>query len=355
MNDMSKGAQNLLINCAALKPTETLLIISEDPKFGWYDAAAPNAIAKEAIKMGITPTRIYVGEPDNEPTPEIDAAIDAHDCTIYFARIGDQDRFGEIGPGKKSVMCYIRDIDMLSSSYGQTAYGASVAIKQAVNDIMLSARNIEITCPAGTKCWGSATDISRDLQVDVSVHRFPLGVPMPMEANNFSGRVAITHFLSPTGSKTYDPPSIKLDQTVFVDFTNGRIDDFSGNEIDVAHVKQQYAMVADKFGIDADFVHSWHAGIHPGCDYKYEAKDDPDRWSNTVFTNPRVLHFHTCGAYAPGEICWMIFDHTVCVDGVNLWEGGRLCLDNFPQTKACIINWPELVELCKNPAQRIGI
>ena len=252
-------------------------------------------------------------------------------------------------------MCYIRNVEMLSSAYGQTAYGASVALKQAINDVMLSAENIEITCPAGTKCSGSATDISRDLQVDVSVHRFPLGVPMPMEANKFSGRVAITHFVTPTGSKSYDPPSVALDQTVFVDFTNGRIDGFTGDENDVANVQQHYAMVANKFGIDPDFVHSWHAGIHPGCDYKYEAKDDPDRWSNTVFTNPRVLHFHTCGAYAPGEICWMIFDHTVTVDGVNLWQDGRLCLDNFPQTKACLNNWPELVALCDNPAQRIGI
>jgi hypothetical protein len=27
-----------------------------------------------------------------------------------------------------------------------------------------------------------------------------------------------------------------------------------------------------------------------------------------AFANPRYLHFHTCGNYAPGEIAWSLFD-----------------------------------------------
>ena len=74
-----------------------------------------------------------------------------------------------------------------------------------------------------------------------------------------------------------------------------------------------------KFGIDPDAIHSWHAGIHPACAYEGEAARDPDHWSNTVFTNPRFLHVHTCGANPPGEICWMVLDRTVKVDGVAIW------------------------------------
>ena len=354
-NDSIDGAKNLLNDCADLKAGDTLLIISEDPQYGWYDKAAPDIVAKQAEEMGITPTRIYVGEPGNLPDPVVDATITAHDCTIYFARIGDQDRFSELAPGKKSVMSYIRDEEMLGSAYGRTPYGASVQLKEAINDILLSAENIKITCPAGTDVEGRASSEARSEKADVSVHRFPLGVPLPLAASGFSGRVAITHFITPTGSKTYHPASITLENTVFADFTDGRIDGFSGAKRDVIRTEDHYSMVARKFNIDPNFVHSWHAGIHPGCDYKHPASDDPDRWSNTVFTNPRVLHFHTCGAYAPGEICWMIFDHTVCVDGINLWEDGRLCLDSFLQTRACLESSPELAALCKNPAQRIGL
>ncbi len=350
------GAKNLLINCADLKSDETLLIISEDPQYGWYDRAAANVVAEQAAQMGITPTRINVGEPGNTADPVVDAAIKAHDCTIYFARIGDQDRFGNLAPGKKSVMSYIRDVEMLGSAYGRTHYGATIELKEAVNDILLSAENIKITCPAGTNVEGHASSSAREQKTDVSVLRFPLGVPLPMEATEFSGQVAITRFITPTGSKIYHPASVSLEGTVTAKFTNGRIDGFSGeSQRDVIRSEDHYAMVARTFKIDPDVVHSWHAGIHPGCDSNHPAEADPDRWSNTVFTNPRVLHFHTCGAYAPGEICWMIFDHTVCVDGINLWEDGRLLPQAFAQTRTCLENWPELTALCDNPAQGIGI
>ena len=58
----------------------------------------------------------------------------------------------------------------------------------------------------------------------------------------------------------------------------------------------------------------------------------PSRWAQTVFANPRVLHFHTCGTGPPGEICWMVIDPTVTIDGVALWENGRLHPDRFART-----------------------
>ena len=108
-------------------------------------------------------------------------------------------------------------------------------------------------------------------------------------------------------------------------------------------------------GIDPDAIHSWHAGIHPACAYEREAARDPNHWSNTVFTNPRFLHVHTCGAYPPGEICWMVLDHTVKVDGVALWETGRLRTDTFDSIATCVDKWPVLNALFANPSDRIGI
>jgi len=353
--DIAQGAHNLLVNCAELKSHEALLIICEDPALGWYDAATAETIAALARKMGVTPTMLKVGAPENEVDAAVDAAIAAHDCTIYFARIGDQDRFGEPLPGKRSVMCYIRDIEMLASSYGRASYGAFVVLKEAVNDILLAAKHIEITCPLGTHYEGHASDNVRREKTDVSVRRFPLGVPLPMDAAQFSGQVALAHFLTPTGSKSYYPASIPLEDTTFVTVTDGRIVGFDGDEGQIGRIGQHYNMVADQFGIDRDIVHSWHAGIHPGSGYPKNAADDPDRWSNSVFTNPRFLHFHTCGDYAPAEICWMVLDPTICVDGVNLWDKGRLDLESFPAMKACVDQWPELADWFAHPAQDVGL
>lgn len=358
MSDEKKialGAHNLLINCAKLQSHESLLIICEDPALGWYDDEAPKAIARAAEKLGVNPTMLAVGQPENDIDPAVDAAISQHDCTIYFARIGDQDRFGQLPPGKRSVMCYIRDVDMLASDYGQAHYLAFRDFKNAIDEILLSAENIEITCPLGTRYQGSASQQLREQKTDVSILRFPLGVPLPIGSAMFSGRVALTHFLTPTGSKSYQPASIALEGTTFVEVEHGRIKGFSGDSDQVARINQHYDMVAEKFGIDRDIVHSWHAGIHPGNEYLASAADDPDRWSNTVFTNPRFLHFHTCGDYAPAEICWMVLDHTISADGKQLWDKGRLQPENFDQTKSCLQQWPELKNLFANPSQEVGL
>ena len=49
---IERGVHNLLDNCVELKAGESLLIICEDPKLGWYDASAPQAVAAGALKRG---------------------------------------------------------------------------------------------------------------------------------------------------------------------------------------------------------------------------------------------------------------------------------------------------------------
>jgi hypothetical protein len=135
----------------------------------------------------------------------------------------------------------------------------------------------------------------------------------------------------------------------------GRIVELRGEAAMVARIRHHHEMVANKFNLDGNAVHSFHAGIHPGSCYTKQAADDPDRWSNSVFTNPRVLHFHTCGTQAPGEICWILIDHTLSVDGTDLWKSGRLCAHSFKEIRACLEVWPELAALIAAPSLAIGL
>lgn len=41
-------------------------------------------------------------------------AIATHGRTIFFARLGDQDRFADPAPGRRSVMSYARNVDALA-------------------------------------------------------------------------------------------------------------------------------------------------------------------------------------------------------------------------------------------------
>lgn len=353
-NQMCAGAWNLLHNCANLQSDEKLLLVCEDPLLGWYDQKVTDIIKTAAEKFGPIPTVFKVGEPGNKAVPGLSDAINAHDCIIYLARLGDQSRFDEIAPGKRSVMCYIRDAEMLASPFCQTTYQAIKALKNAIDEILISAEKIEITCPNGTRFIGVTKVENRMKKTDVSVFRFPLGVPQPITAAHFSGQVALSRYLTPTGSKVYEPASVPLSKTALAHITNGRITGFSGEENDLETIQSHYKYVSDQFNIDRNTVHSWHAGIHPACVYTADAADNPDRWSNTVFGNPRILHFHTCGDYAPAEISWMIIDQTVSIDGCTLWDRGKLCPEKFKSTAACLEKWPQLKALFLHPAQEIG-
>lgn len=353
--ELADGARNLLLNCAGLKTGDEILILHEDPTLAWYDRDGPLAVAAEARNLGMSAILLEVGAPDNDRDPRVAEAVAAHDCSIFFARIGDQDRFADPAPGKTSVMCYARNAAMLASAYGRTDHRAFLELKTAVNDILLGAGKIEISCPLGTDVSGNLSERDRAFREDVSLRRFPLGVPQPLAASGLSGRVALARFLTPTGSKVYEPSFLALEKPVFAEVASGRIEGFTGDPEIIARVREHYRMVAEMFGIDADAVHSWHAGIHPACAYTADAAQDPDRWSNTVFTNPRFLHFHTCGSYPPGEICWMVRDPTVGIDGTNLWEEGRLRPEAFVQSRRCLEAWPELKPLFAEPSDLIGL
>lgn len=352
---LSEGARNLLLRCGEFGPGSEVLIVHEDPALGWYDLAAPMAVADAAGKLDLKVGFLKVGAP-SEQLPSLAAELmERHQNLIFFARIGDQDRFAERPPGSREVMCYIRNARMLASDFGTMDHGAMAALKHAVDDILLGAENIEITCPLGSRVTGRVSGAARESSADVSIRRFPLGVPQPVDATAFSGTVALARYLTPTGSKAYDPTFLAMDGLAFAHFTQGRIESFSGDVETVRLVESHYEHVSGLFDIDRGAVHSWHAGIHPGCAYDLKVGDDPDRWSNTVFCNPRALHFHTCGAYAPGEICWMVMDHTLRVDGVALWEDGRMRPERFGQTQACLDAWPGLSSLFEKPARNVGL
>ena len=81
---LRKGCHNILINCANLSKTNTLLIIIEDEKFGWYKKDVSEAIYDEAIKLGIKTNTLKVGEPDNNFKNKLAQIINNYDCTIFL-------------------------------------------------------------------------------------------------------------------------------------------------------------------------------------------------------------------------------------------------------------------------------
>ena len=351
------GARNLLENCVGLAAGETVLIVREDSSLGYYDDASPEAIVHEARDMGAEVAALTVpliSGPDDVPASLIDAMEQAKH-TIFMGRIGDQVRFTKLSGEGTKTMCYALDEDLLASAFCALPHSLMEELKRRLEAALDAASEWRITCPLGTDATGRFEGATGDADTDdFSLRLFPVVTFRPIPCTTMSGRVAIAHWLMPTGNRTYEPSEIMLDEPVFAQVEAGRITGLEGSPEAVQKVRAQHDFVSQKFGIDPDLVHSWHVGINPQTYYPRPAKDGLERWGGVSFGSPRYLHFHTCGDYAPGEICWSMFDATVEVDGEAFWTEGRFAFLERPENRALIEATPGAGALFE-PRTDIGI
>lgn len=357
MSDITpeRGARNLLINCAQAAAGDRLLIAYEPPCFGYFDAESVDIVSGVARSMGLSVDAVDVGFNPGNPglSPDLLARFEAADIILFLARLGDQLRFSEMPQGKKIIVSFALSRELFGSGFSNGHHDAFMEIKAGINAVLSASQEVRLTCPLGTDVWGRP-EMNLDPSGDTSILRFPMSVFTPVPAHSFSGRVALS-FLTGTGSKYYDDYTIEFDRPVFAHLHNGRLTGFEGDPIDAARAEAHYDRVSGQFGIDRNFVHSWHAGIHPGCGYPWNMRDNYERWGGTAFGNPRILHFHTCGAYAPGEISWNVFDPTITIDGTTYWEGGVFHADRLPDGSEILKRYPCAAGLFVSPDMDIGL
>lgn len=354
---IERGALNLLLGCAEVKAGESLLILCEDPALGYYGGGLAAAIAKaaEALHLEVRLANVSFDAEAETLPPTVAAEVARVDHTLFLARLGDQLRFRDMPQATRPIVSYVLDLQALASSFGDAPHAAFVALKTAFNRLFANATDIHVTCSLGTDFRGRMpASVSAD-PPDVGIKRYPVSVFAPLDAAPFSGKVAVAHLLVGTGSKYYQPYGIELHSTLFAHIRDGRLQRWEGHPDEVAKAEAHYAHVANLFGIDGGFVHSWHAGIHPGCAYPEPAASNYERWSGSAFGNPRLMHFHTCGAYAPGEICWNIVDPTINVDGIKIWNSGVIEIDMVPGASEILAAYPGLRSLFEKPARDIGL
>ena len=357
MSDMSpeRGARNLLLNCAKAAVGDRLLIAYEPPEYGYFDADVVTVVADVARELGLSVKAVDVGfNPDNPHLPpDLLHHFEAADIVLFLARLGDQLRFSEMPQGKKIIVSFAFNRALFGSGFAIGHHDAFLEIKKRVNHVLDRAKTVRLTCPAGTDLVGRP-EMNLEPTGDTSILRFPMSVFTPVPAHTFSGRVALSGFLTGTGSRYYDDYNLEFDGQVWALMQDGRLTGFEGSLADVARANAQYDRVSGMFGIDRNFVHSWHAGIHPGCGFPWDIRENYEKWGGSAFGNPRILHFHTCGAYAPGEISWNVVDPTIVVDGVTFWEDGVFYADRLPGGAELLARYPCVQALFANPDKNIG-
>ncbi len=355
-SDLYSGAENLLLRCGGLSRGDRLLVLCEDPGNAYYDDEIGQAILDCARTLQIdTSVQTVPFDPiEVKLSDQLIADMKAADRTLFLSRTGDQIRFDTGLSGIQPIMSYALDAQMLASGFGRANYTGFVALKNAVNAVMAGAERIRVTCPLGTDFSGPGAAYPKQGAADVSVARFPMSVFAPVPAQGFSGIVMQDGFLVGTGSKFYQPYGCDLREPLAVHFDGGRLTGFSGHDMDVHCAQMHYQKVGQMFDLDPMTMHSWHAGIHPGCAYTAPAFENFERWSGSAFGNPRLLHFHTCGHYAPGEISLNVLDPTIAVDGVAIWDNGVFRPELIPGGQAILDEYPCIRAVFDAPEQRVG-
>lgn len=354
-DQITNGAQNLLMNCAECMPGQKLLIVYETEEDGYYDPELTTEIVRVAGDLNIQ-TALF-GVPltrdVSDPNPLLSAKIKDADRTLFLARLGDQLRFRADESSMNQIICYALDRNMLGSCFGTIDYRGFEALKKLVDKTITNTSEVHVTCLAGTDFRGKPAAFSES-GGDTTRKRFPLSIFTPVPAGDFSGRIAQNGFLTGTGSNFYSPWSCELKDTLIINFEGSRITGFDGSARDIDAAKKHYEFVGNKYGIDTYCIHSWHAGIHPGCEYNEPAGKHFERWSGSAFGNPRILHFHTCGDYPPGEISLNVLDPTVWLDGSAVWENGTMHPDRLQGGAAILEAYPEMGAAFKKPATQVG-
>lgn len=350
-----RGAKNLLLNCAGARAGDRLLIAYEPAEYGYFDASAVDVVTSAAHALGLDVDAVDVGfNPGNPHLPvDLISLFEAADIVLFLARLGDQLRFSQMPQGKKIIVSFALNSELFGSGFANGHHDAFKALKGSINAVLAAASEVHISCPLGTDVRGRPEMVLTP-DGDTTVMRFPMSVFTPVPAYSFSGRVALT-FLTGTGSKYYDDYTIRFDEPVFAVMEQGRMQRFEGAPADVARAEAHYDRVAKHLGIDRNFVHSWHAGIHPGCGFPWDMTENYERWGGVAFGNPRCLHFHTCGAYAPGEISWNAFDPTIEIDGVTYWENGVFHASRLPDGAEILAAYPCAAALFEHPERDVGL
>ena len=353
--DISASVRNLLLDCAGMAAGDRVLVLTEPADEDYYRRCIVAALPQAARDLGfrVETMQIPFSPLPAPPAPSVLHRMAEVDLTVFLARQGDQVRFQGLPGRSRALVCYALDASALASGFGRLPHAGIRSIRDAVDQALEAADRIRISCPAGTRIEGGTGGRTVGGS-DTKTIRFPLSVHSPVAAAGFSGVVAQRGFLVGTGSAYYAPYACRLDDTLFIHVDGNRITGFEGDVADVARAERHYAHVAEVCGTEATFVHSWHAGIHPGCGFVGPASASFERWSGSAFGNPRLLHFHTCGQEPPGQISLNILDLTVEVDGVNLWDRGRLHPDRLERGREVLAAHPDIAAAYRDPVTDCG-
>ena len=238
-------------------------------------------------------------------------------------------------------MCYALDAQMLAGPACRVPYQLTLETLELVQAKLDPATHWRVTCPLGTDIAGGSDPTTQPVgpKAGFTIRLFPLGPFRPFSCATANGRL-VSRWLPGSATHRYEPYGLLLDEPVSIMVEDGRIKDFEGPAEVVRTAREHYEHVASFLGIDPYVVHSWHGGTNPKIFYPRPAHTDIERWNGVIHSHPRYTHFHTCGAYNPGEIAVGLIDTSIFINGEVFWENGHLALLDKDEAQGLLRGYP---------------
>lgn len=337
---IESGAINLLKNCAAVKKGDFIVIVGEFGPDPFFEPELCDVVAEVASKMDCTSEIVMVAPMaagDDFPG-HLAMAMEKADVTIFFSRLGDQQRFSDLpGTGKK-IMTYTLTREHLGASFGRADYHIGREIQQKLLNTLINTKSYQIKAPCGTNLSsdiGLSDNFLKDTQVttDFSVDLFPEMIFPPITCHNLQGKLVFRHFLLSTSTRIYENSALRINSDVIATVVNSRIVTFEGAPEEIKTIENHLKRAAAITGGDPYVINSWHTGINPHTFFNGDPYGNLEHWGTVAFGSPRYTHIH-CAGKDPGDICIQVFDATITCDNQVLWDQGQFVFLDKPEIRA---------------------
>ena len=333
-----EGARNLLVNAAAVKPGNRVLIVNA--LRGGVEPAASDLIAEEAERLGAAVDVVWTpnARAVDEISPVVRAAFDLAEVIILNHRIGAMVRFMDL-KGGRYVFNYMITREQLAAPSARMPAGYWTTLLKLLQGRLNRATRFHVTCPNGTDYEGpvdTATYGAGEATGQTfSTVSFPAGVYKPFMSLDASGTIAFRWF-TVSGLRYFEPTSFSLPSYVVATVEKGAICDLKGEPAAVAGLRAFLDETGRRFGKDPSIVNSWHGGMNAAMVPYGRLADDLDKWMRIGHNNPRVAHFHVEGHELPGEYSALLLDPTVAIDDEVVWDNGRLAFADQAEVRAAL-------------------
>jgi hypothetical protein len=234
-------------------------------------------------------------------------------------------RLRPVRGGGIRVLNYATTRSLLESEYARVphklwAETSMMAIRE-INQV----RRWHITCELGTEVEGTVPESEANgiKGMDAfAVRTFPIGTHRPTSSMSARGKLAV-RWLTSASLHDFGSEGIKLEEPIMLEFAEGKIRGFSGNQVLIDRTVAYLEEVGNRTRKEGMIINSWHAGINPQTTSPWTDDDSLEAWMNVAHNSPHILHFHAIGESIPGELSVPIIDPTVSMDGKAMWRGGK--------------------------------